>query len=81
MARVIFKRRQKFGQPSKPGNINVDVLMQGRFWWDMAGRRHKVATLDREYALNILLFIHERFRGRVMPGQPLVQALRKRVLG
>jgi hypothetical protein len=57
------------------------VLAQETMWWREDGRQFLVDDLDREYALNILLFLYEHHRHRFKPrSNGLIQRLRDRVL-
>jgi hypothetical protein len=55
------------------------ILEQDVIWYDAKGYEHAVALMDREYALNVLTFLHDRL-GTYIGYKPLTQALRARIL-
>lgn len=68
------------GQPSQAGKIDPEVVRQGENWWDITGRRHRIATMDYDYALNVIEFCHQHPRLRHdFPFSVLSDALRARL--
>lgn len=59
------------------------VVDQGAVWVNIHGDVMKIEDMDKDYCLNVLIFLYEKHRddlGSNPNGKKLVQALRERIL-
>lgn len=63
--------------------LGREVTMQTKLWVDIHGNVIPLDNMDKGYLLNVLCFLYEGHYGDITPPRrnPLVQALRERILG
>jgi hypothetical protein len=59
------------------------VLDQDDYWVNAYGDRHVLEEMPKDYLLNVLIFLHERypFEYQILDKSPLVKRLRELILG